>query len=358
MKYLRYYATQTEYDNDASVRTSLLSSVTTAEPSCAITSFIASTGKSITQGMNIFVEKEALGLGDYLLYDTSKSDYLGISIRFAEPASFLSLPTVKLNDIAVSALPSNYKVVGICGTRRGNKIPIVGTGAAKPWDNSLSTDTTFTAVPNLTSFTSIYKANGEVSGDFNPYAYVGFYDKKRWEINYGSTANSTYGYISRTQWNTAVASGATTVTATNSKTVTLADYGNSYDRWFDKTIKVMFPASAGATSDTNGRANTALIISYLNSIGGLTLTNYAAGYCDAYAIASVPEFGAHAWYLGSYTEMMDIAAHGYMFGSPTYIWSSTQHSERYAWPLYSDGYSYYDNKYYGFTALPLSALYL
>jgi hypothetical protein len=93
-------------------------------------------------------------------------------------------------------------------------------------------------------------------------------------------------------------------------------------------------------------------------------TDYAAGYCYNYTPSnSVPGLEKHKWFLGSIKDMGEVRALTHTLRSAIAwgsgrLWSSSQCSARAAWSVYAYGVTYDNDKYFGFTVVPLSDLIL
>lgn len=357
------FATRAEFDTSlvsGDIYT-LMQGVTSSKPEVAITANITETGETFACGTNVMVDIKSVGPGDRVMYDTTNKKFFGIACKWIDN-NFPSQPTQKIMIYKEGVLPARYILCGVCIKRFGNRIRIAGAQADKPWSTSATSgyDWDVAAIPKNTV---IYKKNRATTSTVNPSNGWLAFPSLRYQEYYFSGGNADYLPITRATWNAAVVAGSTTVTQ-NNKTVTLADYDYSYDKFLSQNYAPLWPAAEGAYSDSDGMKNTRAIVADFIANHGKTesSTDFAAGYCLNYSV-NAPGLGKGSWFLGVLKDVGELRAMTHTFVTEiswgySHLWSSSQYSAIYAWLVLSIGLvsGYY--KYNGFTAIPLSDLIL
>ena len=327
--------------------------------SAAAVSYIAATGKTLTDAKNVIVPREKGRVGDALLYHASSGVFSWCKSLAGWSASSLG-QTMGREDQLNSA---GYTVVGFCARRKGRECLIISKAdgsSSAAWSSNTSG-----LISGVWTSTSILRADGALTwiapaNSWLPertygsgyYVYTWPISRSVWEAACAAELAGS-GSLSGTPSYTIGSDGKVVITSTGtdgSFSVKPADWGYDFDRWYDANIRVRRPAASGVLSQSNGRVNTYKIP------GG------AAAVCKSWAVSGAPGFTAGNWYLGSTDEMCDVAdatrvlnAHGASLAYDAY-WTSDQYSATYAWYVdLSIGRVYFYSKTYGLRVRPVSA---
>ena len=364
------FATRTLFDtalaSGGSIAT-LMNSVTAANPSVAVVAYITETGESFSCGTNVMIDIKAVGPGDYIIYDSTNNKFFGLAQKWIDN-NYPNRPTQQLMKVSVGVLPARFVVCGTCVKRVGNRIRIAGTPAQQPWTVADSSAVANYAwdVPALNKFSNTIKRNGSTSTTHGTSAICP--SQRRQEAYFTANPNTTYLPCTRAEWNAAVIAAGYSPSATitvNNKTVNLADYDFSYDKFLKEEYAPRKRPTSGTWSDTDGRGNTRKIVQEFIANHGKTeaSADYAAGYCYNYSV-NAPGLGKGQWFFGTIMDMAEVdkirhtllTALSWTSGT---LWSSTLHSDsqfRYAFYVYHNSYVLFNNKYNRTYVVPVSDL--
>ena len=306
----------------------LMQGVTSSKPSVAITATITESGETFACGTNVMVDIKSVGPGDRVMYESSSEDdpanqvfkgrFFGIANKWIDN-NYPAQPTQHIMIFKTGVLPARYVDGGVCVRRFGNRIRVAGESSSLPWSSTSSSDYQWD-VPTIQMFTTIVKKSRTTTTAINENSRVAFMSQRYQEAMY-PTGNAAYVPILRSAWDAAVNDGDATVSG-NGKTVTMADYGNSFDKFLAYHYAPLYPAADGVYVDTDGMANTAKIVSEFVASHGKTTASvdYAAGYCYNYT-KSAPGLGKRQWFLGTMRENADVCAIRHALPIP-YAWNS------------------------------------
>ena len=356
------FATRAEFDTSlvsGDIYT-LMQGVTSSKPEVAVTANITETGETFSCGTNVMVDIKSVGPGDRVMYDTTNKKFFGIASKWIDN-NYPNQPTQHVMIFKPGVLPARFVDCGTCVKRFGNRIRLAGVSASLPWSSTNQSDYAWN-VPTIPSNTAVLKKSRTSTTAINGNAWCAF-PSLRYQEYYFSSGNADYLPITRSAWDAAVNAGNATVTG-NGKTVTLADYDNSYDKFLAHNYSPLWPALSGCYSDNDAIGNTRKIVAEFVANHSKTeaSVDYAAGYCYNYTI-NAPGLGKRQWFLGTIKDVGELRALSHTLPTPlawggSYLWSSSQYSADYAGDVGSRGDVSYSGKYYGFTAIPLSDLIL
>jgi len=336
----------------------LMQGVTSSKPSVAITATITESGETFACGTNVMIDIKSVGPGDRIMYDSTNAKFFGIASKWIDN-NYPNQPTQHIMIFKTGVLPARYVDCGVCVRRFGNRIRVAGVGSQLPWstrESAFQWD-----VPAITKYTNIIKKSRTSTTAINETARISFPSQRYQEAKYPD-GQASYLPIIRSAWDAAVNAGNATVTG-NGKTVTLADYGNSFDKFLAFNYAPLWPAT-GVYSDTDGVSNTSKIVAEFVANHGKTAASadYAAGYCYNYYV-NAPGLGKRQWYLGVLKDSADLCSIRHALPTALawgvgYFWSSSQYTAARAWYIDSVGLTNFYDKSNGFYAVPLADLIL
>ena len=356
------FATRSEFDTSLAGGDiyNLMQGVTSSKPSVAITANITETGETFACGTNVMIDIKSVGPGDRVMYDTTNGKFFGIASKWIGN-NFPNQPTQHVMIFKTGVLPARFVDCGVAIKRFGNRIRIAGESASLPWSSTNQSDYAWN-VPTIPSNTTVLKKSRTTTTAINGNAWCAF-PSLRYQEYYFPSGHADYLPITRSAWNAAVIAGNATVTG-NGKTVTMADYDNSYDKFLEYHFSPLWPALSGCYSDRNGAENTRKIVAEFVANHSKTeaSVDFAAGYCYNYS-KNAPGLGKRQWFLGVIKDVGELRALSHALPTPlawggSYLWSSSQYSASTAWLVGGYGFVYSYSKYSGFTAIPLSDLIL
>ena len=337
----------------------LMQGVTSSKPSVAITATITESGETFACGTNVMVDIKSVGPGDYVMYDSTNNKYFGIASKWIDN-NYPNQPTQHIMIFKAGVLPARYVVCGTVIKRFGNRIRLAGNRASLPWTTTGSSYSW--TVPDMVLYTYIYKKSRTTTTYINEYEKFSAPSLRYLESRFPS-GQSAYLPITRNAWNDAIVAGQATVTGSG-KTVTIADYDNSFDKYFSYNWSPLWPAESGAYFDKDAIGNTIKIVTEFVTNQGKSLTSvdYAAGYCYNYSV-NAPGLGKHQWFLGVMKDAGEIRALSHTLITPfawggSYLWSSTLSTAARAWCVANNGRTADANKDQTFEAVPLADLIL
>jgi hypothetical protein len=333
----------------------LMQGVTSSKPSVAITATITESGETFACGTNVMVDIKSVGPGDRIMYDSTNAKYFGIASKWIDN-NYPNQPTQHIMIFKTGVLPARYVDCGVCVRRFGNRIRVAGSSASKVWASGNWN------VASLPIKSTVIKKSRTDTTYVNGTGWLSFYSSRYQEARFPN-GDSTYLVITRAAWNAAVIAGNDTVTG-NGKTVTLADYDFSYDKFLAYNYAPLFPDRSGAFIDTNGMADTVAIVSDFVANHGKTTSSddYAAGYCYNYSI-NAPGLGKHQWFFGTIKDISEVRLITYALPTPIawsseFLWSATQYSSGNAWYMSPAGATRYNSMTAGQVVIPLADIIL
>ena len=339
----------------------LMQGVTSSKPSVAITATITESGETFACGTNVMVDIKSVGPGDYVMYDSTNNKFFGIASKWIDN-NYPAQPTQHIMIFKAGVLPARYAVCGTVIKRFGNRIRLAGTPYSIPWSYpSTSMDYAWN-VPGIMSEKNIIKKSRTTTTAYNSSLLAAFPSTRYHEMYYAEGNASTMPIL-RSEWDAAIAAGEETVTA-RGKTVTMADFDYSFDKFLLINWAPLWPASSGAYAESKGIINTRKIVNDAVANHGKTLSSadYAAGYCYNYSI-NPPGLGRCSWFLGVISEVCDLRVISHSLLVPIAwrsgkFWSSSMYSSTAAWVIQEAGYTDYFSKHNNFTVVPLADLIL
>lgn len=336
----------------------LMQGVTSSKPSVAITATITESGETFACGTNVMVDIKSVGPGDYVMYDSTNNKFFGIASKWIDN-NYPAQPTQHIMIFKAGVLPARYVVCGTVIKRFGNRIRIAGDSEERSFAGGIW------AIETIAPYGEVVKKARMTSNSYNINVWCALPSLRYTESLYPN-GHVNYWPITRSVWNAAVVAGDATVTQ-NDRTVTLADYDFSFDKWVSLNFSPLWPAASGAYNDYDGIGNTKKIVEAFVAEHGKTQssTDYAAGYCYNYAI-NAPGLGKHQWFLGVLKDVGEIRALTHTLLTPlawntVYLRSSTLYLGGDAWYVNYNGMTDWRNGPTGDTnyrVIPLADLIL
>lgn len=375
--YALTFATRAAFDTalaSGSIYT-LMQGVTSSKPSVAVVAHITESGETFACGTNVMVDIKSAGPGDMVMYDSTNAKYFAIARKWIDN-NYPSQPTQAILIYKSGVLPSRFVECGTVIKRFGNKIRIAGTNTSLPWSSTNQSDYAWN-VDTITSQTTVVKKGGSttptdpVTGNtLNVNSWCAFPSRRYQEARFTS-GDASYLPITRSAWNTAIASLGNSPTATisitvgeTSKTFCPAAFDYNYDKFIDYFFGPRRPAATGAYKDRDGLLNTLKIVTNFITNHGKSATSvdYAAGYCYNFS-KNAPGLGKHQWFLGTLADMGEVRplSHTLVSASAWFsarLWSCCQFSASGAWYVFGNGFTNYGFKYGSFLVVPLADLIL
>lgn len=375
--YALTFATRAAFDTalaSGSIYT-LMQGVTSSKPSVAVVAHITESGETFACGTNVMVDIKSAGPGDMVMYDSTNAKYFAIARKWIDN-NYPSQPTQAILIYKSGVLPSRFVECGTVIKRFGNKVRIAGTNTSLPWSSTNQSDYAWN-VDTITSQTTVVKKGGSttptdpVTGNtLNVNSWCAFPSRRYQEARF-SSGDASYLPITRSAWNTAIASLGNSPTATisitvgeTSKTFCPAAFDYNYDKFIDYFFGPRRPAATGAYKDRDGLLNTLKIVTNFIANHGKSATSvdYAAGYCYNFS-KNAPGLGKHQWFLGTLADMGEVRPLSHTLVSASawfsaYLWSCCQYSAYNAWFVTYNGLTGDYDKYSSLLVVPLADLIL